>query len=432
MDGLTPTDNGWHAGGAAIYREFDALDRMVSMRRQGPTTPAETFRYRYDDCANGVGRLCEVSGSADSTRFEYDILGSLIRDETVADGRAEITQFRYNVNKHREELIASSAVAQLGAPVIARHGQVQATVPPTSSSASSSVNFYSSYDCSGIPYWGVYSLQDAWYAGFRSFTAPATVTFYFDGNFSITVQANVCFLIPEHYTPPPTSLPIYIPPQPNPAPAPEPEPEEEEDEEEENEEPQWPPITHDYAADNKVCSKSETGCNLDNIACWLRHYHAPGKSSYGSAVSHGDKVSLDLGWPFQNEPIRVAVGPNHGLSENAIAQIPLEGHPLYNDETGAWGSGTNSCPKPANKTAGQARPDHCNQVYREVYEKGENIHVATRGTGNNGSILQDTASQLYGRGTFDDLDEDMIEAFKTRTWCPGQEPPSQPPDGPLP
>ncbi len=147
-------------------------------------------------------------------------------------------------------------------------------------------------------------------------------------------------------------------------------------------------------------------------------------------MSHGDEVSLDLGWPFQDEPVQVAVGPYFGLSEYAIAQIPLEEHVLHNDETGKWGSGAEGCPKPADKEEGKARPDHCNQVYREVYEKGENIHVATRGTGNSG--IMDGQNQSRGPGAFDDLDEDMIEAFESRTWCPGQEPPSQPPGGPLP
>ncbi len=424
--------------GAVIYREFDALDRMVSMRRQRPGMPAETFRYRYDDCAHGVGRLCEASGSAGSTRFEYNIHGSLIRVETVVDGRAEITQFRYDANNHTEALIASSAVAQRGAPVIARHGQVRATAPPTSSSAGAFVNFYRSTDCSGISYWGVYSLTEAWYAGFWSFSAPATVTFYLDDNSTISVEANVCFQIDAHYSPPPPPSPpiVHIPPQPNPVPVPvpvpEPEPEEEEEEEEENDEPTWPPVTHDYAVDNKVCSKTETGCKLDNIACWLRHYHAPGKDSYDSPANHGEQVSLDLGWPFNREPVQVAVGPKFGLSKNAIAQIPLEGHPMHNDETGEWGPGADGCPKPADKTEGEDRPDHCNQVYREVYEKGGNIHVATRGTGNSGIADIFGINQSRAPDVFEDLDEDMIGAFESRTWRPGQEPPSQPPDGPLP
>lgn len=506
--------------GTVIYREFDALGRMVVARRQRPEVPAEIFQYRYDDCAYGVGHLCQVSGGAGSARFEYNIHGSLTQVQTVTESRIEITQFRYNANHQLEALIdpsgleipyygipsrrvarlkdgegtlltggsryeqagparmsaiasapplaqqtlaihgeeasgdsrngggsrdvtmspglplsSSDAAAQFGAYVIAKQGQARALAPSTTGGAGAfsthAVMFYRSYNCSGIPNWSAYSLEEAWYAGLRSFLAPTRVTLYLDDNAKITFEADVCFRIDAYYTPPPPSPPIiYIPPSANPTPEPEPEPEEEEEEEEGSDEPEWPPITHDYAVDNKVCSTTEAGCNLPNIACWLRHYHAPGKDSYDTPVGHSDEVSVDLGWPYNDEPIKVAVGPSFGLPKNAIAQIPLEGHALHNDESGEWGSGTDACPQSAGRGTGQARPDHCNQVYREVYEQGGSIRVATRGTGNSGIL--DGLNQSLGPGAFGDLDDDMIEAFNSRTWCPGQEPPSQPPGGPLP
>ena len=38
------------------------------------------------------------------------------------------------------------------------------------------------------------------------------------------------------------------------------------------------------------------------------------------------------GWRGDDDPIRVAVGPDGGLPENAIAQIALDDHVFYNGE----------------------------------------------------------------------------------------------------
>ncbi|MFM7709139.1 MAG: hypothetical protein ACKO9D_14205, partial [Gammaproteobacteria bacterium] len=165
----------------------------------------------------------------------------------------------------------------------------------------------------------------------------------------------------------------------------------------------------------------EPGCRLENVACWGRVYHAPGKiGGYGRQVRHGE-VSYLTGSPFQRigidgrNPIKTAVGAQGGLHPNAIAQITLPGHWLHvrgEIPIPTWPH----CPK-AVANAGRGAPPICNQVHREPYSGSDGrIWMYTRGTGLNAF---DYINGLAGRSLMNALDQEMRKSFRNKGgFCP--------------
>ena len=175
----------------------------------------------------------------------------------------------------------------------------------------------------------------------------------------------------------------------------------------------YPALEHDYTVETEICETSLSWCNLANIACWGRHYHAPRKrGGYGSAVKNGDRSILE-GIPFGDDPIRTGVGKKAKLPANAVGNITQEGHVLHNDEMGDWGT----CPKKVPDEGSGTPPAECNQVYREPYEEGGKISMRTRGTGENSF---DLPNRVFGPWLFEPLDEMMMRAIldKPDHLCP--------------
>ncbi|MEM8682945.1 MAG: hypothetical protein AAGF72_05905 [Pseudomonadota bacterium] len=181
----------------------------------------------------------------------------------------------------------------------------------------------------------------------------------------------------------------------------------------EGESQSYPEHEHDYKVETSICSTTETWCTLANIACWARHFHAPDKQGgYDSPAENGDEAVL-TGPLGGDNPIRVGVGTAAGLPENAIGQITQDGHVFHNDEMAGWPT----CPQTVSQQGNGTPPPACNQVYREPYTQNGQISMRTRGTGENN---YDWANDLFGPGTFEELDEDMIEAIlnKADRLCP--------------
>ena len=109
-----------YTNGIVIRRHFDALNRPVRIVFRQAGEQKKVLRYRYDDCANGLGRLCRVSESktetgADSaersrTAYQYDLFGNFSRIKTVVDGQTQVTRYQYNAQNQLQTLVYPSGL----------------------------------------------------------------------------------------------------------------------------------------------------------------------------------------------------------------------------------------------------------------------------------------------------------------------------------
>ena len=162
---------------------------------------------------------------------------------------------------------------------------------------------------------------------------------------------------------------------------------------------------------------------MDNVACWVRHYHAPGKrGGYSRPVASGEESSLHplrdsneapghvfpgVGGPVDlGDPIITGVGTAAGLPPHAVGNVTLFGHMLHNYFGGqTWPQ----CPKPVPLYGLGAAPTGCNQVYRLPVEVNGTIVVRSRGTGEN---MADALNNRLGPVLFDLLDANMIKHMR--------------------
>ena len=199
--------------------------------------------------------------------------------------------------------------------------------------------------------------------------------------------------------------------------------------------PRWTP-GHDYSTDTPVCTVGEPGCTLENVACWVRHYHAPGKiGGYQKPVSNGETSWLapnrdnaeSVGGvypgvpgpalPLLADPIRTGVGPDAGLPQHAVGNVTLPGHVFHNYVGGlTWPQ----CPQRIDQDGLGGAPYGCNQVYRLPVIQGGQLLVRTRGTGENAA---DWLNTILGPTVMQQLDRQMLDHMR-RT--PGMKCPSSP------
>ena len=187
-------------------------------------------------------------------------------------------------------------------------------------------------------------------------------------------------------------------------------------------------LEHDFQVDeSEICDAADPDdptaaqwCTIENIACWGRYYHAPGKdvdrdrvsdaTDYRCPIVNEQEVPL---WTFGltgHDSIKVAVGTAGGLPANAVGQITLGDHVFNNPNSGGFGTGANECPKPVSENGlGNDPPQHCNQVYRIPEQRGSKIFMNTRGTGEHG---WDWINEIAGPGMFEGLDQVMRNAIK--------------------
>ncbi len=95
--------------GIVIKRDYDVLNRMtkiVFLKKEtgssGKNKSVEKKRiiFKYDNCINGVGKLCVVKGAGSTTRYDYDVLGNRTQVKVKYDNQSkvDITRFQYNAN----------------------------------------------------------------------------------------------------------------------------------------------------------------------------------------------------------------------------------------------------------------------------------------------------------------------------------------------
>ncbi|MGJ0490545.1 hypothetical protein [Methylobacter sp.] len=78
-------------GITARYR-YDALNRLLSIDYDGEDDVA----YTYDQCENGIGRLCRIEDESGATAYRYDRHGNLIEQRKTELGQTYVTGYRYD------------------------------------------------------------------------------------------------------------------------------------------------------------------------------------------------------------------------------------------------------------------------------------------------------------------------------------------------
>ena len=189
--------------GSEIWRAYDMLGRAVREDVRLPGNSPYSIDYRYDSCANGIGRLCEINSNAGATKFDYDVLGNAIIRDAIVVASGETIRTRSGFEAQRSTSAPAMSLSAAATTALFR-----------------SIVFYSGVNCRG---WGhtdvhVDSLAEAWYMGYMSYSAWANVTVYLESGEVLTGEANVCVLIdvPSNlgvpspgyvYTQPPPSSP---------------------------------------------------------------------------------------------------------------------------------------------------------------------------------------------------------------------------------
>jgi len=74
--------------------EYDALNRPV---RIAYPSPGEDVELSWDDCANGLGRLCRVEDESGIQVFEYDGFGNITRVTRTELGVEYVTEYEYDL-----------------------------------------------------------------------------------------------------------------------------------------------------------------------------------------------------------------------------------------------------------------------------------------------------------------------------------------------
>jgi RHS repeat-associated protein len=76
-----------NASGRSTHNTFDSLNRMMVQT----VNSGEELDFTYDNCPNGIGRLCSVTSPTGVTSFDYDLWGRVTRKGFVASGPDSFT-----------------------------------------------------------------------------------------------------------------------------------------------------------------------------------------------------------------------------------------------------------------------------------------------------------------------------------------------------
>jgi len=81
------------ARGITVNYTYDALNRVTLAAYPDAS---ENITYRYDNCQNGIGRLCEVTDPSGTTTFAYDVYGNITTQTKVELGDTYVTTYTYD------------------------------------------------------------------------------------------------------------------------------------------------------------------------------------------------------------------------------------------------------------------------------------------------------------------------------------------------
>lgn len=81
------------ARGVMATYAYDALNRVTSIDYPGT---AEDVTYAYDNCALGIGRLCQVADASGTTQYGYDAFGNVLTENKTELGVVYTTSYTYD------------------------------------------------------------------------------------------------------------------------------------------------------------------------------------------------------------------------------------------------------------------------------------------------------------------------------------------------
>ena len=98
--------------GIVIKRQFDELNRLTKVLFKQKGQEKKRIKYKYDNCTNGIGKLCKVSGAGSTTRYDYDLHGntSKVKTRLYDESTANVTLYEYNQHNQLTKLIYPSGL----------------------------------------------------------------------------------------------------------------------------------------------------------------------------------------------------------------------------------------------------------------------------------------------------------------------------------
>ena len=83
------------ARGVRVEYAYDDLDRRISISYPNSS---ENVQLEYDECENGIGRLCRRIDESGTTNYAYDVFGRLTTQEFISNGTTYSTTYSYDAD----------------------------------------------------------------------------------------------------------------------------------------------------------------------------------------------------------------------------------------------------------------------------------------------------------------------------------------------
>ena len=80
--------------GVVTQYSYDQLERLET--KTFPANSVENVSYSYDNCAFGLGYVCQIDDETGQTRYQYDSFGNLVQQEKDELGQTYLTQYQYD------------------------------------------------------------------------------------------------------------------------------------------------------------------------------------------------------------------------------------------------------------------------------------------------------------------------------------------------
>lgn len=93
-------------GGLIFKRDYDDQNRLMREAAKENGVDRKVTRYSYDDCKNGLGKICKINSNGTVTRYEYNVAGKFTKIATkyAGEDKFETTHYIYSEDGLLERL----------------------------------------------------------------------------------------------------------------------------------------------------------------------------------------------------------------------------------------------------------------------------------------------------------------------------------------